>query len=73
MDRFRVHAVVDDAMEPMLRGSRDYVLGAPVTSYVGEGIYLVDGGHGIDLFRARQHSMEKAASACCAKPALPIA
>lgn len=50
-DRFRVHAVVGDAMEPVLRGSRDYVLVAPVTSYEGEGIYLVDVGLGIDLFR----------------------
>lgn len=49
--RFRVHPVVGDEMEPELRGGRDYVLAAPVTSYEGEGIYLVDIGLGIELFR----------------------
>jgi hypothetical protein len=38
-------------MEPSLRGGRDYVLTAPITSYEGEGIYLVDAGLGIELFR----------------------
>jgi hypothetical protein len=38
-------------MEPALRGGRDYVLTAPITSYDGEGIYLLDVGLGIDLFR----------------------
>lgn len=49
--RFRVHAVTGDAMEPTLRGGRDYVLAAPVDTYQGEGIYLLDIGAGIDLFR----------------------
>jgi phage repressor protein C with HTH and peptisase S24 domain len=49
--RFRVHAVTGDAMEPTLRGGRDYALLAPVTSYEGEGIYLVDIGGGTDLYR----------------------
>lgn len=48
--RFRVHAVEGDAMEPALRGGRDYVLAAPVDTYQGEGIYLLDVGFGIDLF-----------------------
>lgn len=50
-DRFRVHPVFGDTMEPTLRGGRDYVLTAPVTSYDGEGVYLVDAGLGIELFR----------------------
>lgn len=50
-DRFRVHPVFGDTMEPSLRGGRDYVLTAPVTSYEGEGVYLVDAGLGIELFR----------------------
>ncbi|MGZ2472451.1 hypothetical protein ACVI1N_000742 [Sinorhizobium medicae] len=32
-DRFRVHAVNGDAMEPTLRGGRDYALLAPVASW----------------------------------------
>jgi hypothetical protein len=50
-DRFRVHPVVGDGMDPTLRGGRDYVLLAPVTLYEGEGIYLVNVGSGLDLFR----------------------
>jgi hypothetical protein len=38
-------------MAPALRGGRDYVLTAPVSSYEGEGVYLVDAGLGIELFR----------------------
>jgi len=38
-------------MDPTLRGGRDYVLLAPVTLYEGEGIYLVNVGAGLDLFR----------------------
>ncbi|KQV83273.1 S24 family peptidase [Rhizobium sp. Root1220] len=49
--RFRVHPVMGDAMEPTFRGGRDYALLAPVTSYRGEGIYLVNIGAGVDLFR----------------------
>ncbi|MBM7048462.1 hypothetical protein [Rhizobium lusitanum] len=49
--RFRVHAVVGDAMEPVLRGGRDFVITVPVTTYHGEGIYLIDIGLGIELFR----------------------
>lgn len=49
--RFRVHPVTGDAMEPTFRGGRDYALLAPVTSYQGEGIYLVNIGSGLDLFR----------------------
>lgn len=49
--RFRVHAVKSDAMEPSLRGGRDYALLAPVTAYQGEGIYLLDDGLALDLYR----------------------
>lgn len=49
--RFRVHAVKSDAMEPTLRGGRDYALLAPVTAYQGEGIYLLDDGLALDLYR----------------------
>ncbi|THK35703.1 hypothetical protein EHS39_23735 [Ensifer sp. MPMI2T] len=52
-DRFRIHAVMGDAMEPTLRGNRDYALIAPVTQYCGEGLYLVDVGSGVDIFRVR--------------------
>jgi len=50
-NRFRVHPVVGDGMEPSLRGGRDYVLTSPVTTYEGEGTYLVDAGLGIEIFR----------------------
>jgi hypothetical protein len=50
-DRFRVHPVYSDVMEPSLRGGRDYVLTAPITSYDGEGMYLLDTGLGIELFK----------------------
>lgn len=50
-DRFRIHPILGDSMEPTLRGDRDYVLLAPVTSYQGEGIYLLDVGIGMELFR----------------------
>ncbi|MHC2298184.1 hypothetical protein [Rhizobium mongolense] len=49
--RFRIHPVLGDEMEPTLRGGRDYVLTTPVTAFEGEGIYLVDVGFGIELFR----------------------
>lgn len=49
--RFRVHPVMGDEMEPTLRGGRDYVLTAPVTNFEGEGIYLIDVGFGIELYR----------------------
>lgn len=49
--RFRVHAVIGDSMEPALRGGRDCALVSPVTSYSGEGIYLIETGLGVDLFR----------------------
>lgn len=48
--RFRVHPVIGDAMEPTLRGGRDYVLTAPVTAYEGEGVYLVDDGLAVNLY-----------------------
>lgn len=50
-NRFRVHPVIGDAFEPSLKGGRDYVLTAPVTCYQGEGVYLVDAGLGIELYR----------------------
>lgn len=37
--------------KPLLRGGRDYALLAPVTSYEGEGLYVIDVGPGTDLFR----------------------
>ncbi|THK34716.1 hypothetical protein EHS39_28885 [Ensifer sp. MPMI2T] len=40
-------------MEPTLRGGRDYVLIAPVAEYRDEGLYLVDVGSGVDIFRVR--------------------
>ncbi|MCA1494614.1 hypothetical protein I6F11_27415 [Ensifer sp. NBAIM29] len=52
-DRFRVHPVMSDAMEPTLRSNRDYALIAPVAEYRGEGLYLVDVGGAVDIFRVR--------------------
>ncbi|WP_037470670.1 hypothetical protein [Sinorhizobium fredii] len=50
--KFRVHPVTSDAMEPTLRSNRDYVLLAPVSSYVGEGVYAIFDGFGVpELFR----------------------
>ncbi|MEY9780364.1 hypothetical protein [Sinorhizobium fredii] len=51
-DKFRVHAVMSDGMEPDLKARRDYVLLAPISSYVGEGIYAIFDGFGVpELFR----------------------
>ncbi|AFL53983.1 signal peptidase I [Sinorhizobium fredii] len=50
--KFRVHPVLSDAMEPTLKSNRDYVLLAPVSSYVGEGVYAIFDGFGVpELFR----------------------
>ncbi|CCE97216.1 conserved hypothetical protein [Sinorhizobium fredii HH103] len=71
-DKFRVHLVQSDGMEPELRARRDYVLLAPVSSYVGEGVYAIfDGfgtpelfrvtsafGKGLRLFRDNKHYQE---------------
>ncbi|WP_234892303.1 hypothetical protein [Sinorhizobium medicae] len=56
--RFRIHAVKSDTMEPALRGGRDYALLAPVTAYQGEGIYLLDDGLALDLYRVT-NTLEK--------------
>ncbi|AUX76375.1 hypothetical protein [Sinorhizobium fredii] len=56
--RFRIHAVKSDAMEPALRGGRDYALLAPVTAYQGEGTYLIDDGLSLDLYRVT-NTLEK--------------
>lgn len=41
-----------------LRGGRDYALLAPVTAYQGEGIYLLDDGLALDLYRVT-NTLEK--------------
>ena len=40
--RVRLHRVDGDNMEPTLRGRWDYVVVAPVDTYTGEGLYLID-------------------------------
>lgn len=64
--RFRVHAVIGDSMEPALRGGRDYALVSPVTSYSGEGIYLIETGLGVDLFRVTS-TFDGAGGLCLSK------
>ncbi|MGZ2478008.1 hypothetical protein [Sinorhizobium medicae] len=64
--RFRVHAVIGDSMEPALRGGRDYALVSPVTSYSGEGIYLIETGVGVDLFRVTS-TFDGAGGLCLSK------
>lgn len=64
--RFRVHAVIGDSMEPALRGGRDYALVSPVTSYNGEGIYLIDTGLGVDLYRVTS-TFDGAGGLCLSK------
>lgn len=64
--RFRVHAVKSDTMEPALRGGRDYALLAPVTAYQGEGIYLVDDGLSLDLYRVSS-TLEKGRALCLSR------
>ncbi|ASQ03627.1 hypothetical protein GHK38_03700 [Sinorhizobium meliloti] len=64
--RFRVHAVKSDTMEPVLRGGRDYALLAPVTAYQGEGIYLVDDGLSLDLYRV-SNTLEKGGALCLSR------
>ncbi|WP_274845121.1 hypothetical protein [Sinorhizobium meliloti] len=65
-DRFRVHAVIGDSMEPALRGGRDYALISPVSSYSGEGIYLIDTAFGVDLFRVTS-TFDGAGGLCLSK------
>ncbi len=51
-DKFRVHAVLSDGMEPSLRARRDFVVLAPISNYVGEGVYAIFDGYGVpELFR----------------------
>ncbi|WP_234836881.1 hypothetical protein [Sinorhizobium meliloti] len=64
--RFRVHAVIGDSMEPALRGGRDCALVSPVTSYSGEGIYLIETGLGVDLFRVTS-TFDGAGGLCLSK------
>lgn len=52
-DRFRIHAVNSDSMEPTYRSGHDFTLIAPITTYDGEGVYLLNVGAGLDLFRVR--------------------
>lgn len=49
----RIHLVDGDGMEPDLKSRRDYVIIAPISAYCGEGIYLVDRGIGLGLYRAQ--------------------
>ncbi|WP_037461320.1 hypothetical protein [Sinorhizobium fredii] len=53
-DKLRVHLVDGDGMEPTLMNKRDYVLLAPVSQFVGDGVYaIVDALGVIDLFRVQ--------------------
>ncbi|PRD42088.1 hypothetical protein C5748_18205 [Phyllobacterium phragmitis] len=47
----RVVPVIGDSMHPTFRGDHDYALIRPVSGYVGEGIYVLECGFGIELFR----------------------
>lgn len=49
----RVHMVDGDGMAPELRGGRDYALIAPVQSYRGEGLYLIEVYGGATLYRVQ--------------------
>lgn len=51
--QLRVWLVDGDGMEPDLKSRRDYVMIAPVSSYCGEGLYLVDWGLGPTIYRAQ--------------------
>lgn len=64
--RFRVHAVQTDAMEPAFRGGRDYALLAPVTAYQGEGVYLLDDGLALDLYRV-SNTLQKDGGLCLSR------
>jgi signal peptidase I len=53
-DKLRVHLVDSDAMEPTLLNKRDYVLLAPVSQFVGDGVYAIVDRFGVlDLFRVQ--------------------
>ncbi|WVT72619.1 hypothetical protein QM996_14010 [Sinorhizobium chiapasense] len=53
-NKLRVHLVDSDAMEPTLLNKRDYVLLAPVSQFVGDGVYaIVDRFGSPDLFRVQ--------------------
>ncbi len=52
-DKFRVHLVKGDGMEPALRSNWDYVLLAPTDRYCGEGLYLIDIGGGEAIYRVQ--------------------
>lgn len=51
--RLRIHMVDGDGMAPSLRGGRDYVLIAPVDTFKGDGVYLVDVWGGPTLYRVQ--------------------
>lgn len=52
-DRLRTKLVASDGMSPALRQNWDYVLLAPVNTYVSEGIYLIEIGGGEALYRVQ--------------------
>ncbi|YBV97378.1 S24 family peptidase [Phyllobacteriaceae bacterium JZ32] len=47
----RVVPVLGDGMYPTFRGDHDFALMRPVTTYRGEGIYVVSNAFGFDFFR----------------------
>ena len=47
----RLHLVGGDGMAPTLRAGIDYVMVRPAGRYEGEGVYVLDNGLGLDLFR----------------------
>ncbi|MBM7044074.1 hypothetical protein [Rhizobium lusitanum] len=49
--KHRVHPVAGDSMEPTFRGGLDYALIAPVQCFRGDGVYLIDAGSSIELYR----------------------
>ncbi|OWV87339.1 hypothetical protein ATY75_03245 [Rhizobium sp. N122] len=52
-DRLRIRMVESDGMAPALLPMRDYVLIAPIQSYHGDGIYLIDLYGGSTLYRVQ--------------------
>ena len=48
----QMREIAGDAMEPMLRGHRDYALVRSVDRFEGEGIYFLFNGYGEEMYRA---------------------
>jgi len=43
----RIHKILGDSMEPRLRSDLDYIMIVPCTSFLCDGMYVIDNGGGL--------------------------